>query len=64
MTATKTKGRKALSPAVNVRMSESSMPILIDFRQGMERKQGRRVTDREALDTLLKLFYTANSKSE
>lgn len=58
MTATKTKGRKPMEPAINVRMSKSVMPILIDFRQAMERAEGRRISDREALDNLLRMSKT------
>lgn len=57
-TPVKKKGRKALEPAVNVRMSQSNMPILIKFRQAMELEQGRRISDREALDAMLTASYT------
>ena len=64
-TATKKVGRKSLGEAISVRMSATHMPILIRFRQTMELDQGRRISDREALDSLLKSVDTTfNSQSE
>lgn len=60
MSTTSKVGRKPLEPAVNVRMSQSCMPILIRYRQGMEIEEGRRISDREALDSLLKMTYNMN----
>lgn len=58
MTATTKKvGRKAMPPAVNVRMSQTSMSHLIRCRHQMELDLQRRVTDREALDKMVEAFY-------
>lgn len=61
MTTTEKKkpGRVAGEPSIMVRISESTMPILISHRHTMELAENRRVTDREALDDLLKMVHAS-----